>query len=136
MKYLVDPQLILDILGGKGDQPAKASALFECCRGDELVLAPTSYLSLSSAFMGLRPMQDRFLENFGIRVTRKAPEKVMDAAYSAWSRYQKENPRTTGGMGVFDSLYIGAFALLYDGILTRQGDLYRQYFDTLKVIEP
>ena len=37
---------------------------------------------------------------------------------------------------VFDQLYIGAYALLYDGILTRQGDLYRKYFESLNVVEP
>ena len=30
----------------------------------------------------------------------------------------------------------GAYALLYDGLLTRQGHLYRKYFETLTVIEP
>ena len=58
-----------------------------------------------------------------------------EAAYSAWSRYQKDNPGAEGP-GIFESLYIGAYALLYDGLLTRQGDLYRKYFETLTVLEP
>ena len=128
--------LITDALEGESEEGKRAVALFEAHRVDELVLAPTSYLSLSPAFMGIRSMQDRFLETLGVRVTRKAPAKVMDAAYSAWSRYQQENPRVTGGSSVFDQLYIGAFALMYDGILTRRGDLYRRYYETLKVIEP
>ena len=86
--------------------------------------------------MGIRSMQDRFLETVGIRVTRNAPAKVMDAAYSAWSRYQQDNPRIAGGNSVFDQLYIGAYALLCDGILTHQGDLYRKYFESLNVVEP
>lgn len=86
--------------------------------------------------MGIRSMQDRFLDNLGVTVTKNAPAKVMDAAYSAWSRYQKENPVVKGGMSVFDQLYIGAYALLFDGILTRNGSLYRTYFDSLNVIEP
>ena len=128
--------LITDALEGESEEGKRAVALFEAHRADELVLAPTSYLSLSPAFMGIRSMQDRFLETLGVRVTRKAPAKVMDAAYSAWSRYQQENPRVAGGSSVFDQLYIGAFALMYDGILTRRGDLYRRYYETLKVIEP
>ena len=81
-------------------------------------------------------MQDRFLDNLGVKVTKNAPATVMNAAYQAWSRYQKENPIAKGGLSVFDQLYIGAYALLYDGILTRNGDLYRNYFESLKVIEP
>lgn len=109
--------------------------IFENHRRDKLVLAPTSYLSLSASFMGIRSMQDRFLENLGVKLAADAPEKVMSAAYSAWSQYQKDNPQDQAGMGVFDSLYIGAYALLFDGILSRQGDLYHRYFDSLNVLE-
>ena len=135
MKFLVDPQLITDALKGESEAGKRAIALFEAHKADELILAPTSYIALSPAFMGIRSMQDRFLENFGIRVTRNAPAKVMDAAYSAWSRYQQDNPRVAGGNSVFDQLYIGAYALLYDGILTCQGELYRKYFEALNVVE-
>ena len=134
-RYIVDPQLVTDILDAKSEVAARANALIEAHRDDDLILAPTSYVALSSAFMGIRSMQDRFLENLGIRVAKTASEKVMSAAYSAWSRYQKDNPGVEGP-GVFESLYIGAYALLYDGLLTRQGDLYRKYFETLMVIEP
>ena len=136
MKFLVDPQLITDALKGESEAGKSALALFEAHRADDLILAPTSYIALSPAFMGIRSMQDRFLETLGIRVARNAPAKVMDAAYAAWSRYQQDNPRVAGGNSVFDQLYIGAYALLYDGILTRQGDLYRKYFESLNVVEP
>ena len=136
MKFLVDPQLITDALKGESDEGRRALDLFEAHKADELILAPTSYIALSPAFMGIRSMQDRFLENIGVRVTKNAPAKVMDAAYSAWSRYQQDNPRVAGGNSVFDQLYIGAYALLCDGILTRQGDLYRKYFESLNVVEP
>ena len=135
MKFLVDPQLITDALKGESEEGRRALDLFKAHKADELILAPTSYIALSPAFMGIRSMQDRFLETIGVRVTRNAPAKVMDAAYSAWSRYQQENPRVAGGNSVFDQLYIGAYALLYDGILTRQGDLYHRYFETLNVVE-
>ena len=134
-KYIVDPQLVTDILDARSAAAARANALIEAHRGDELILAPTSYVALSSEFMGIRPMQDRFLENLGIKVARTASEKVMNAAYSVWSRYQKDNPGAEGP-GIFESLYIGAYALLYDGLLTRQGRLYRKYFETLTVLEP
>ena len=102
MKYLVDPQLILDVLDSGSENAKRAVALFESHRGDGLVLAPTSYVALAPSFMGLRSLQDRFLETIGVRVTRNAPAKVMDAAYSAWSRYQQDNPRIAGGNSVFD----------------------------------
>jgi len=110
-------------------------AVFEGHRSDELFIAPTSYLSLGPSFMGIRSMQDRFLENLGVRLTKDAPEKVMSAAYSAWSQYQKESPQETGGTAVFDLLYVGAYALMFDGILTLEGGLYRRYYETLNIVE-
>ena len=136
MKYLVDPQLVVDVLERGGEWSERVAALFERHRGDELVLAQVSYLALSPSFVGIRSMQDRCLDGLGIKVARTAPAKVMDAAYVAWSRFQKENPGERGGMSAFDQLYIGAFALLYDGILTRNGALYRTYYETLNVVEP
>lgn len=135
MKYIVDPQLIRDALEGESEPAKAATALFEAHRADELVLAPTSYLALGPSFMGIQSMQDRFLDTLGVKVAKDAPAKVMDAAYSAWSNYQKDHPAATGGMSVFDQLYIGAYALLFDGILTRNGALYRTYFESLNVVD-
>ena len=135
MKYLVDLQLILDVLEGETDGAKGAMALLEKHRADELVLAPTSYVALGPFFMGIQSMQDRFLGNLGVKVAETAPATVLDAAYSAWSRYQKENPADRGGRGAFDRLYVGAYALLFDGILTRNGGFYRAYFETLNVVD-
>lgn len=52
-RYIVDPQLVTDILDAKSEAAARANALIEAHRGDELILAPTSYVALSSAFMGI-----------------------------------------------------------------------------------
>lgn len=109
-------------------------ALFNAHRADELFLAPTSYLALGPAFMGVRSTLDRFLDGLGIRVARNAPAKVMDTAYSVWSRYQADNPGAAGDRDAFDRLYVGACALVYDGILTRQVELYRRYFESLNVV--
>ena len=128
-------KFVLDVLEGETDGAKAAMALFEAHRADELVLAPTSYVALSPSFMGMRSMQDRFLDTLGVKVAGTAPAKVMDAACSAWSRYQQENPAGRSGMGVFERLYIGAYALLFDGLLTRDGAFYRAHFEPLRIVE-
>ena len=136
MQYLVDPRLIVDVLDADPEWGERSAKLFDKHKEDLLVLAPISYLALGPACMGMRTMQDEFLANLGITVGQKMPIDVMHAAYNAWCGYQKDNPGARGVGSVFDSLYIGAFALMYDGILTRQGDLYRKYYKTLEVFEP
>ena len=135
-QYLVDPRLIVDILENDPKWGKRAAKLIDAHADDLLVLAPISYLALGPAFMGMRTMQDEFLANLGISIAQRTPIDVMHAAYKAWCAYQQENPKAKGIGSVFDSLYVGAHALLYDGFLTRQGDLYRKYYQTLNIIEP
>lgn len=136
MEYLVDPRLVVDILDGDPEWARRSAKLIDAHARDTLLLAPISYLSLGPAFMGMRTMQDEFLQNLGISVIGSVPVDAMYAAYDAWFRYQKDHPNAKGVGSVFDSLYVGALALLHDGILTRQGDLYREYYKTLRVFEP
>lgn len=137
MKYLVDPQLLHDILDAKSNWREAVTALFEAHKGDELILAPTSYVTLSETFGGMRSTQDRFLGSLGVKVAKNAPARVVDSAYAAWSAYQRDNPNCgPGEENAFDALYIGAYAMLYDGILSRRGDFYRRYFVSLNVLEP
>ena len=56
MKFLVDPQLVKDALEGESEAGKRAIALFEAHKADDLILAPTSYIALSPAFMGIRTM--------------------------------------------------------------------------------
>ena len=135
-QYIVDPRLVVDILEGDAEWGVRSARLVDGHRSDRLFVTPLSYLALGPAFMGMRPLQDAFLANLGIGVAQKFPIEVMNSAYRAWCAYKGDNPRASGPGSAFDSLYIGAFALLYDGILTRQGDLYRRYYPSLPVFEP
>lgn len=136
MQYLVDPRLIVDILENDPKWGKRSAKLIDDHSDDLLVLAPISYLALGPAFMGMRTMQDEFLANLGITIAQRTPIDVMHAAYKAWVAYQQDNPNAKGIGSAFDSLYVGALALMYDGILTRQGSLYRKYYSTLRVFEP
>lgn len=135
-QYVVDPRLVVDILEGDAEWGVRSARLMDRFRGKQLVIAPISYLALGPAFMGMRSLQDAFLANLGICVTQKFPIEVMNSAYKAWCAYKGDHPGASGPGSAFDSLYVGAIALLYDGILTRQGDLYRRYYPSLPVFEP
>lgn len=135
MQYIVDPRLIVDVLENDRKWGKRSAELLDAHHNDVLLIAPCSYLALGPAFMGIRTVQDEFLSRLGICVAQKMPQNIMNSAYKAWCGYQKDHPQASAG-SVFDSLYIGAFALMYDGILTRQGQLYRTYYKTLRVIEP
>lgn len=135
MRYVVDPRLLVDVLEGDPERGPKAVKLFEKHRKDILMLAPISYMALGPAFMGQKELQDEFLENLGVTVGAGLPLEPLHLGYAAYCAYCKDHPGEKSH-GVLDSLYVGAYALLADGILTRWGELYRAYFPTLKTIEP
>lgn len=136
VQYIVDPQLIVDMLENDPQWGKPSTELMNAHKGEVLLLAPISYLALGLAFRGTRTMQDEFLSDLGITVIQHIPIKIMHAAYGAWCKYQKENPGVGGGGNVFDALYIGACALNYDGILTRQGELFRACYPQINAVEP
>ena len=135
-QYVVDPRLVVDILEGDAEWGVRSARLMDRHRNSRLFIAPISYLALGPVFMGMRSMQDAFLANLGITLAQKFPIEVMTSAYKAWCAYEGDHPGASGPGSAFDSLYIGAIALLHDGILTRQGDLYRRYYPSLPLFEP
>ena len=136
MKYLVDSRLIVDVLEGETEAARRALALFKAHAQDELLLAQVSYVALSSSFLGIRSMQDAFLGNLNVKVAGDAPMEVLDAAYTAWSRYRDDNPEDAEADSAFNTLYVGALGLLYDGVMTSRGSFFKKYFETLNVVEP
>lgn len=136
MQYVVDPYLVVDILDGDPEWGERSARLLDAHRKDTLIMAPLSYLALAPAFCGQHSLQDEFLLGLGISVHCKYPMETLYAAYDAWYHYQLEHPDATGIGSPFDALCLGAFALSYDGLLTRNASLYRQYFLSLRVLEP
>lgn len=136
MQYLVDPRLVVDVLDAEPEWGERSARLFDRYRKSELFLTPVSYLSLAPAFLGRRTVQDEFLKCLGIAVLGPLSVEAFAAAYRAWCRYQANNPNEPGLGGECVSLYLGATALQFGGLLTRRGAFYRRYYPNLVIIEP
>lgn len=135
-RYWVDPRLLVDILEDDPERGLKAAELLEAHRKDLLMLTPGSYMALGPAFEGRKEMQDMFLANLGVTVGMEPQFEMLQQGYAAYCAYCKDHPRMKRNNGVLDSFAVGALALKADGLLTRQGDLYRTYMPSLRVIEP
>lgn len=133
--WVVDTCVLIDVLE---DDPAfgrsSAQALKDRLSGG-LVIAPVTYIELAPAFGGSIALQEEFLRGAGVR---GEPWTTPDtsAAHQAWNRYVVS--RRKGGITkrpVADVL-IGAFALRFEGLVTRNTADFKSLFPRLKLCDP
>lgn len=137
MTYLVDLELIVDVLEGDSDHGESSARLIdEYRRFGELYIAPVAYIQLGPLFGGMKELQDRFLASLGITLAHKRTSDTSGIVLSAWCRYvQKAGAKATSEMP-FTKLLIGANALSFDALLTRRPAEFTQFFPKLKCVKP
>lgn len=136
MAWVVDTCLLIDV-GLRDVIFEKPSAgLIEAKERDGLVLCPVSFVELAPMFSGDDAEAEAFLDE--VRVSYAEPWTATDttAAFAAWHR-QTVARRTQNlrRRPVADAL-IGAFALRFDGLLTRNAADFKTLFPTLNLVEP
>lgn len=132
--YVVDTPILLDILENDPEYGASSAALIDRHASDTLYVSPISYFALAPAFNGQRQFQDEFLSRLGVVVTHESPHDVAPLVYRSWARYCRR-VKAAGGHGhPFMVCLIGALANLFDGIITRRGELYRAIFPELNIV--
>jgi len=132
--YIVDTPILLDILENDPEYGAASAALIDKHASDLLYISPISYFALAPAFDGQRQLQDEFLSRLGIAVTHESPHAVAPLVYRAWARYCRRVKAAGGHCHPFVVCLIGALANLFDGIITRRGELYRAIFPELNIV--
>lgn len=134
MTWMVDIQLIVDVLEGDPQHGAASAQLIDDYRRfGELYISPVAYIQLGPLFGGLKELQDKFLDSLGIMMASKDIQDHTSLILSAWCRYVKNSGDTTSEIP-FTKLLIGAAALSYDGLLTRRPEEFRRFFPKLNCV--
>lgn len=132
----MDISVLIDILD---DDPCFGRISAMCLQSmlkDGLIVAPVSYIELSPAFIGDHRLQDDFLDR--MLVTYNIPWVWEDTinAHAAWMRYvQQKNIGNVSKRPVAD-IIIGAFALRFAGLITRNDKDFRKIFPEMKIVVP
>ena len=136
MPWIVDTCLLLDIALPNPAFGEAAAQLLASKRSDGLVICPVTYIELAPFFKGQTSDAHQFLA--GVEVTWSEPWTEADtgAAFVGWSDYvTRRKLRKLPRRPLADAL-IGAFALRFDGLLTRNPADFRSVFPHLTIIEP
>jgi predicted nucleic acid-binding protein len=138
MAWVVDTCLLLDVGLDDPNFGVKSEKLLFAKSAQGLVICPVTFVELGPAFAGDLAALRKFL--FGLSTDFDEPWILKDTenAAKAWSKHiqkRRERPGVVPKRPVADAL-IGAFALRFDGLLTRNIPDFRRLYPRLRLISP
>ena len=136
MAWVVDTCVLIDVLDADILFGKTSSRCLDYFAEEGLVLAPVTYVELAPSFLGEHQRQDSFLSEVGVDCTLPWEWADTLAAHTAWSRYVTLKREKKMKRRPIADVQIGAFALRFDGLITRNGDDFKKLFPKLNVVKP
>ncbi len=133
MAWVVDTCLVIDVLDDDAAFGAASAALLDAHAAAGLVLCPVSYIELAPTFLGDARRQHEFLDKVGIEHQTPWVWEDTVQAHKAWHAHvTRRRERKAGRRPVADVL-IGAFAMRFEGLLTRNATDFATLFPNLNL---
>ncbi|WP_269526986.1 type II toxin-antitoxin system VapC family toxin [Coraliomargarita parva] len=136
MSWVVDTCVLIDILEADPDFGRASALCLHKHLNAGLHIAPVTMIELSPAFKGDLSAQKEFLRLCGVHFDMNWEEANLIQAHRAWNTYiQKKRLKAVGKRPVAD-IMIGAFALRFDGLITRNPKDFKPWFPKLELVVP
>ena len=134
--WVVDTCLLIDVLDDDPEFGRASARLLDAHRGDGLALCPLTYVELSPAFEGSRQLEDEFLAAVGVDSSADWRHADTLAAHAGWARHVQRRRGGERGKRPIADVLIGAFALRFRGLLTRDPAGFRATYPELSLVAP
>ena len=132
MAWVVDTCLVIDVLDDDPSFGSSSAALLDAHADAGLVLSPVSYAELAPAFLGDVRRQNEFLDKIGIDYHRAWEWVDTVAAHKAWHAHVVRRRSGSRPRRPLADVLIGAFAMRFEGLLTRNQEDFRAMFPSLR----
>lgn len=139
MSWVVDTCILLDILE---DDPEFGRASARCLTKhlkSGLVACPVSLVEMAPAFSGNLAAQEEFLHQCGVSFAEAFLLTDVRNSYSAWNacistKRLRKSPNLP--KRPIADILIGGFASRFDGLITRNGTDFQNWFPELILVDP
>lgn len=136
MTWVVDTCLLIDVLDDDPVFGEPSATLLEDHLPEGLIVCPITYAELAPAFDGDLDLQEEFLRRAGISHREDWSFRDTREAHAAWHRHVLNKRRGASAKRPLADILIGAFALRFDGLLTRNPGDFQPSFPGLEVRVP
>jgi len=134
--WVVDTSVLIDVLEDDPEFGEASAATLERLAEDGLAICPVTYAELAPAFEGSRALQEEFLAGVGVGFSEDWTRRDTVAAFEAWHAHVRRRRDRAGPRRPIADLLIGAFALRFQGLVTRNPDHFRPAFADLEIRDP
>jgi predicted nucleic acid-binding protein len=136
MAWVVDTCLLLDVALDDPKFFSASARLLDEKQADGLVVCPVSVVEISPVFAGQIAVVTEFLERLNIPWPEPWTQADTQTAFTAWNNYVVAKRQRQIAKRPIADVLIGAFAMRFQGLLTRNPSDFRQLFPALPIIEP
>ena len=119
MAWVVDTCLLIDVAEADLRFGVASAQLLDLKRPDGLVICPITDVEMAPVFGGDEALHYQFLHNLAISWQEPWTAADTRAARQVWNEYVTRRRATTVPKRPLADILIGAFAMRFDGILTR-----------------
>ena len=136
MAWVVDTCRLLDVALDDPKFFSASARLLDEKQADGLVVCPVSVVEISPVFAGQIAVVTEFLERLNIPWPEPWTHADTQTAFTAWNNYVVAKRQRQIAKRPIADVLIGAFAMRFQGLLTRNPSDFRQLFPALPIIEP
>jgi len=133
MVWIVDTCVLLDVFSADPKFGDLSAQLLEKCASAGLAICPITYAELAPAFKGNAILQNEFLTEIGIDFRLAWSWRETEMAQHGWNRFIQLRKTLTVPKRPIADIFIGAFAAVHGGLLTRNEDDFERIFPGLKI---
>lgn len=136
MAWVVDTSVVLDIHTGDPVFEPRSTACIQSHLADGLVICPVSFVEIGPGFGGDAVAARSFLRSVLISTAEAWTDADTDLAHQLWHRHQLLRRQGLPAKRPVADVLIAAFAMRFQGIITRNAADFRTVAPTLTLVEP
>jgi predicted nucleic acid-binding protein len=136
MAWAIDTCVLIDVLDDDPDHGRGSAALLSRKLEAGLVICPLTYVELAPAFNGSPALEEEFLAGVGVDWRQPWTWQDTAAAHRAWAAHVASRRARRAPKRPIADVLIGAFAMRFEGFVTRNAGDFRRIFPSLPIAEP